>query len=155
MMGGLVGSATADETCQSPFLPKVTGQGGLHLRLDAGIKGVADGNDSIVTVDANPSRRATARSSTGVRAGRHEPSRGFTDDRRFLWAAPRHEPDLHLRRRSNPAQPRLVKRISTFVKDTAGSSARTPSTRSPGACSSRPSPMPRTARGARGSRVQQ
>ena len=25
-LGGLVGSAAADETCQSPFLPKVTGQ---------------------------------------------------------------------------------------------------------------------------------
>ena len=50
MMGGLVGSATADETCQSPFLPKVTGQEDYIYVWTLGIKGVADGNDSIVTV---------------------------------------------------------------------------------------------------------
>src|SRR6266851_8456067 len=53
-LGGLVGSAAADETCQSPFLPKVTGQEDYIYVWTLGIKGVADGNDSMVTVDANP-----------------------------------------------------------------------------------------------------
>ena len=46
--------ATADETCQSPFLPKVTGQEDYIYVWTLGVKGVADGNDSLVTVDANP-----------------------------------------------------------------------------------------------------
>jgi selenium-binding protein 1 len=49
-----VGTAAADETCQSPFLPKVTGQEDYIYVWTLGIKGVADGNDSMVTVDANP-----------------------------------------------------------------------------------------------------
>ena len=49
------GAAGADETCQSPFLPKVTGQEDYIYVWTLGIKGVADGNDSLVTVDANPS----------------------------------------------------------------------------------------------------
>jgi len=39
--------ALADETCQSPFLPKVTGQEDYLYVWTLGMKGVADGNDSI------------------------------------------------------------------------------------------------------------
>jgi selenium-binding protein 1 len=53
----IAGAAFADETCQSPFLPKVTGQEDYIYVWTLGIKGVADGNDSLVTVDANPTSK--------------------------------------------------------------------------------------------------
>src|SRR5712692_7906032 len=85
---GWLGSAAADETCQSPFLPKVTGQEDYLYVWTLGVKGVADGNDSMVTVDVNP---ASGRYGQIVHRapvpGQHEAHHaGFTDDRRFLWA---------------------------------------------------------------------
>ncbi len=50
----MVGPAFADETCQSPFLPKVTGQEDFVYVWTLGVEGVTDGNDSLVTVDVNP-----------------------------------------------------------------------------------------------------
>ena len=49
-----ISPAFADETCQSPFLPKVTGQEDYIYVWTLGVKGVGGGNDSLVTVDANP-----------------------------------------------------------------------------------------------------
>jgi selenium-binding protein 1 len=113
----------ADETCQSPFLPKVTGQEDYIYVWTLGEPGVADGNDSMVTVDVNP-----ASSSYGKivhRApvpGRHEAHHaGFTDDRRFLWAGGLDTSQIFVFDvASNPGQPKLVKTIKTFVKDTGG-----------------------------------
>ena len=42
---GLFGSAVADETCQSPFLPKVTGQEDYIYVWTLGVKGIGDGNE--------------------------------------------------------------------------------------------------------------
>jgi selenium-binding protein 1 len=85
---GWVGSTAADETCQSPFLPKVTGQEDYLYVWTLGVKGVTDGNDSLVTVDANP--KSTTYGKIIHRApvrGQHEAHHaGFTDDRRYLWA---------------------------------------------------------------------
>jgi len=123
MMGGLVGSAAADETCQSPFLPKVTGQEDYIYVWTLGIKGVADGNDSMVTVDANPKSASYGKIIHRASVpGRHEAHHaGFTDDRRFLWAGGLDTSQIFIFDvGSNPAQPRLVKKISTFVKDTGG-----------------------------------
>ena len=115
--------ARADETCQSPFLPKVTGQEDYIYVWTLGIKGVADGNDSMVTVDANPKspsygkivHRATV-------PGQHEAHHaGFTDDRRFLWAGGLDTSQIFVFDvGTDPAKPKLVKTISTFVKDTGG-----------------------------------
>jgi selenium-binding protein 1 len=115
--------ASADETCQSPFLPKVTGQEDFIYVWTLGVKGVADGNDSIVTVDVNP---ASARYGQIVHRapvpGRHEAHHaGFTDDRRFLWAGGLDTSQIFIFDvASNPAQPKLMKTIKTFVKDTGG-----------------------------------
>src|SRR5262249_23210753 len=78
----------ADETCQSPFLPKVTGQEDYIYVWPPGVKGVADGNDSIVTVAANPKSPSYGKIITRAPVpGQHEAHHaGFTDDRRFLWA---------------------------------------------------------------------
>lgn len=120
---GWFGSAAADETCQSPFLPKVTGQEDYIYVWTLGIKGVGDGNDSIVTVDANPKSpgygKIIHRSPV---PGRHEAHHaGFTDDRRFLWAGGLDTSQIFVFDvGTDPAKPKIVKTISTFVKDTGG-----------------------------------
>jgi selenium-binding protein 1 len=125
LAGWAVGSvpARADETCQSPFLPKITGQEDYIYVWTLGIKGVADGNDSMVTVDANP--KSPTYGKIVHRApvpGQHEAHHaGFTDDRRFLWAGGLDTSQIFVFDvASDPARPRLVKTISTFVKDTGG-----------------------------------
>jgi selenium-binding protein 1 len=97
------GSAFADETCQSPFLPKVTGQEDYIYVWTLGIKGVADGNDSPVP-------------------GQHEAHHaGFTDDRRHLWAGGLDTSQIFVFDvAADPAKPKLVKTITTFEKDTGG-----------------------------------
>src|SRR5712692_5964166 len=108
--------ALADETCQSPFLPKVTGQEDYLYVWTLGVKGVADGNDSMVTVDVNP---ASGRYGQIVHRapvpGQHEAHHaGFTDDRRFLWAGGLDTSQIFIFDvASNPGQPKLVKTIKT------------------------------------------
>ena len=116
-------SARADETCQSPFLPKVTGQEDYIYVWTLGVKGVADGNDSIVTVDVNPASGSYGKIVHRAPVpGQHEAHHaGFTDDRRFLWAGGLDTSQIFVFDvASNPAQPKLVKTIKTFVKDTGG-----------------------------------
>ena len=48
--------ATADETCQSPFMPKIVGQEDFVYIWTLGIDGVGDGSDKLVTVGVNPER---------------------------------------------------------------------------------------------------
>jgi selenium-binding protein 1 len=118
-----LGPAAADETCQSPFLPKVTGQEDYIYVWTLGIKGVGDGNDSIVTVDANPKSASYGKIINRAPVpGRHEAHHaGFTDDRRFLWAGGLDTSQIFVFDvGTNPAKPKLVKTISTFVKDTGG-----------------------------------
>lgn len=120
---GWFGSAGADETCQSPFLPKVTGQEDYIYVWTLGIKGVGDGNDSIITVDVNPKSadygKIIHRSPVPGRNEAHHA--GFTDDRRFLWAGGLDTSQIFVFDvGTNPAKPKLVKTISTFVKDTGG-----------------------------------
>jgi len=115
--------AVADETCQSPFLPKVTGQEDYVYVWTLGVAGVADGNDSLVTVDVRPGSPTYGRviHRAPVR-GRHEAHHaGFTDDRRQLWAGGLDDSYIFVFDvASNPAKPRLVKTITSFVKDTGG-----------------------------------
>jgi len=123
LLAGWPAPAVADETCQSPFLPKVTGQEDYIYVWTLGIKGVADGNDSMVTVDANP--KSASYGKIVHRApvpGQHEAHHaGFTDDRRFLWAGGLDTSQIFVFDvASDPARPKLVKTISTFVKDTGG-----------------------------------
>lgn len=115
--------ALADETCQSPFLPKVTGQEDYLYVWTLGVKGVADGNDSMVTVDVNPASGSYGKIVHRAPVpGQHEAHHaGFTDDRRFLWAGGLDTSQIFVFDvASNPAQPKLVKTIKTFVKDTGG-----------------------------------
>ncbi|MDO8479844.1 MAG: selenium-binding protein SBP56-related protein [Candidatus Rokubacteria bacterium] len=120
---GWFGAAAADETCQSPFLPKVTGQEDYIYVWTLGIKGLGDGNDSMVTVDANPKSAGYGKIiHRSPVPGRHEAHHaGFTDDRRFLWAGGLDTSRIFVFDvGTDPAKPKLVKTISTFVKDTGG-----------------------------------
>ncbi|MBZ0160131.1 MAG: selenium-binding family protein [bacterium] len=119
----MVGTAFADETCQSPFLPKVTGQEDYVYVWTLGIKGVGDGNDSLVTVDVHPKSKTYGQIIHRAPVpGQHEAHHaGFTDDRRYLWAGGLDDSYIFIFDvASDPARPKLVKTITSFVKDTGG-----------------------------------
>jgi methanethiol oxidase len=126
MMALVVGASLAvraDETCQSPYLAKITGQEDFVYVWTLGVEGVGDGSDKLVTVDVRPGSKTFGKvihaASVG---GRHEAHHGgFTDDRRQLWLAGLDTSkifvfDVH----TDPAKPKLVKTIDTFVKDSGG-----------------------------------
>src|SRR5262245_24303924 len=47
-------TARADETCMSPYMPKITGQEDYVYIWTVGVDGLGDGSDKLVTVGANP-----------------------------------------------------------------------------------------------------
>src|SRR3990172_13370544 len=78
------GPVLADETCQSPYLPRLTGQEEFVYVWTLGIEGLGDGSDKLVTVGANPARPDYGKvvSSSPV-GGRHQGHHaGLHDDRR-------------------------------------------------------------------------
>src|SRR5438445_503314 len=106
----------ADETCMSPYMPKITGQEDYVYVWTLGIEGVGDGSDKLVTIGANPADAAhygKVLSSVPV-GGRHEAHHaGFADDRRYLWAGglddggvglPRPQAHTDARRPGRPAR---------------------------------------------------
>jgi selenium-binding protein 1 len=116
-------SALADETCQSPYLPKVTGHEDYVYVWTLGLEGVGDGSDKLVTVGANPDKPHYGKVVSSVSVGgRHEAHHGgFSDDRRTLWLGGLDDSkifvfDVH----ADPARPELVKRIDDFVEKTGG-----------------------------------
>jgi selenium-binding protein 1 len=113
----------ADETCMSPYMPKLTGQEDYVYVWTVGIDGVGDGSDKLVTVGARPGTPTYGKvvSSTSV-GGRHEAHHaGFTEDRRFLWAGGLDSSAIWVfELAADPAHPKLVKTIDTFVKDSGG-----------------------------------
>jgi len=114
------GSARADETCMSPYMPKLTGQEDYVYVWTLGIEALGDGSDKLVTVGANPKSPDYGKvvSSTSV-GGRHEAHHGgFTDDRRQLWLAGIDDGAIFVFDvAADPANPKLVKTIKTFEKD--------------------------------------
>ena len=120
---GIAGYATADETCQSPYLPKITGQEDFIYVWTLGIDGVGDGSDKLVTIGANPERsdygKVVASHSVG---GRHEAHHGgFTDDRRQLWLGSLDDSMIYIYDvATDPDKPALIKTIDDFVEKTGG-----------------------------------
>src|SRR5437016_3658736 len=90
LLSSLVTLATAhaDETCMSPYMPKITGQEDYVYVWTVGVEGVGDGSDKLVTVGANPKSPSYGKVISSVSVGgRHEAHHGgFTDDRRYFWA---------------------------------------------------------------------
>lgn len=119
----LASAARADETCSSPYLARIEGQEEFVYVWTLGVEGLGDGSDKLAVVDVKPGSanygKVIHSKSVG---GRHEAHHGgFTDDRRQLWLAGLDTSkififDVH----ANPAQPRYVKTIENFEKDTGG-----------------------------------
>lgn len=115
--------ASADETCQSPYMPMITGHEEYVYIWTLGVEGMGDEQDKMVTVDLRPDSATHGQVihtlSVGGRNEAHHA--GFNADRRYLWAGGLDTNrififDVH----SNPAEPRLHKTIDTFVKDSGG-----------------------------------
>jgi len=115
--------AHADETCMSPYMPKITGQEDYVYVWTVGMDGVGDGSDKLVTVGARPGSPSYGKVVSSVSVGgRHEAHHaGFTDDRRYLWAGGLDTSMIWVFDvASDPAHPKIVKTISTFVQDSGG-----------------------------------
>jgi len=120
---GLPFRAFADETCQSPYMPKITGQEEFVYVWTLGVEGMGDEQDKLVTIDLRPgsATRGQVINSVSV-GGRNEAHHGgFSADRRFFWTGGLDTNrififDVH----SDPSNPKLHKTIDTFVKDSGG-----------------------------------
>ncbi|MHA6265175.1 methanethiol oxidase [Arenibacterium sp. CAU 1754] len=123
MAMGLPFRAFADETCQSPYMPKITGHEEYVYVWTLGVEGMGDEQDKLVTIDVRPgsATRGEVINSVSV-GGRNEAHHGgFSSDRRHFWAGGLDTSrififDVH----SDPSTPSLHKTIDTFVKDSGG-----------------------------------
>ena len=117
------GALIADETCQSPYMAKITGQEDFVYVWTLGVEGLGDGQDKLVTVDVNPSsaKYGTVIHSLSV-GGRNEAHHsGFTDDRKYLWAGGLDTNKIFIFDvKSDPAKPSLHKVITDFVASSGG-----------------------------------
>ena len=113
----------ADETCLSPYMPKITGQEEFVYVWTLGNEGWGDGSDKLVTVDVKPGSanygKVVHRVSVG---GRHEAHHGgFTDDRRELWMSGLDDSQIFVFDvATDPARPKLKKKITDFVEKSGG-----------------------------------
>src|SRR5262249_1241402 len=119
-----VTAARADETCMSPYMPKITGQEDYVYVWTLGIDGVGEGWDKLVTRGATPAERGTygkVVSAVSV-GGRHEAHHaGFNEDRRYLWAGGLDDSQIWIfDLAADPAHPKVVRTIDSFVKDSGG-----------------------------------
>ena len=123
LLGTVNLSASADETCASPYMAKITGQEDFVYVWTLGSEGVGDEQDKLVTVDVNPKSpkygKVVNTLSVGGRNEAHHS--GFTDDRRYLWAGGLDTNkifvfDVH----TDPAKPKLTKVITDFVAKSGG-----------------------------------
>ncbi len=123
MLGLISTSTQADETCQSPYMAKITGQEDFVYIWTLGVKGMGDEQDKLVTVDVKPNspnygKVINTRSVGGRNEAHHS---GFTDDRKYLWAAGLDTNkififDVH----TDPAKPVLSRIITDFETKSGG-----------------------------------
>ena len=116
-------AARADETCQSPYMPKITGEEEYVYVWTLGVEGLGDGSDKLVTVDARKGSPTHGQVIHSVSVGgRHEAHHAdFTDDRRHLWASGLDTSQIFVFDvATDPAKPRLVKTIDDFVQASGG-----------------------------------
>jgi len=123
LLGMLPTVTQADETCQSPYMAKISGQEDFVYVWTLGVEGVGDEQDKLVTVDVRPSSdnygKVIHTRSVGGRNEAHHS--GFTDDRRYLWAAGLDTSKIFIFDvYSNPAKPKLHKVITDFVAKSGG-----------------------------------
>lgn len=126
LLTGVAASAPGvmgDETCQSPYMAKITGVEEFVYVWTLGVDGLGDGSDKLVTVDARESSPTFGQvidvDSVG---GRHEAHHGgLTDDRRHYWVAGLDTSQIFIFDvASDPANPKLVRTIDDFVERSGG-----------------------------------
>ena len=85
MIGG-INTASADETCMSPYMAKIIGQEDFVYVWTLGEEGLGDEQDKMVTIDVNPNSPSYGKVINSLSVGgRNEAHHsGFTDDRRYL-----------------------------------------------------------------------
>ncbi len=123
VLGAAASPALADETCQSPYMPKIEGQEEYVYIWTLGVEGVGDGSDKLVTVDARPGSKTYGKViNTASVGGRHEAHHGgFTDDRAHLWLGGLDDSQIFVFDvRTDPSKPKLVNTIKDFVKASGG-----------------------------------
>lgn len=116
-------SATADETCMSPYMAKIEGQEDYVYVWTLGMVGIGDEQDKLVTVDVNPKSKnygkVVSTLSVGGRGEAHHT--GLSDDRRYLWAATLDTNKIYIFDvHTNPGKPTLHKTIDDFVAKSGG-----------------------------------
>ncbi len=115
--------AMADETCLSPYMPKITGHEDYVYVWTLGVEGLGDGSDKLVTVDVREGSPTFGQvidtDSVGSRNEAHHG--GFTDDRRQFWAAGLDTSTIFVFDiATDPANPTLVRTIDDFEEKTGG-----------------------------------
>ena len=113
----------SDETCMSPYMPKIAGQEDFVYVWTLGMEGLGDEQDKLVTIDVNPKSEDYGRIVSSISVGgRNEAHHsGLTDDRRHLWAASLDTNKIFIFDvASDPQRPALVKTITNFVKESGG-----------------------------------
>jgi selenium-binding protein 1 len=113
----------ADETCQSPYMPKITGQEEYLYVWTLGEVGLGDESDKLVTIDVRPGSKTYGKViHTAPVPGRNEAHHGgFNDDRTRLWLGGLDTSKIFLFDvKSDPSKPKLVKTIDNFVKESGG-----------------------------------
>ncbi|WP_024537779.1 methanethiol oxidase [Comamonas badia] len=116
-----VTSASADETCNSPYTANlIKGQEDFVHVWTLGIKGMGDGNDKLVTIDANPKSKHYGKVIDKISLpGRGEAHHmGFSDDRRYLWGGRLDDNKIFVFDLINPAKPKLIKTIANIESKT-------------------------------------
>ena len=118
-----VGVAVADETCMSPYMAKIVGQEDFIYVWTLGVDGVGDEQDKLVTVDVRPNSATYGKVISTLSVGGQNEAHhsGLSDDRLYLWAGGLDTSkififDVH----TDPATPKLHKRIDNFVEQTGG-----------------------------------
>jgi len=115
--------ASADEPCQSPWLPKITAEEEFVYVWTLGEEGLGDGSDKLVTVDVREHSPTFGKVIHTVSVGgRHEAHHGgFTDDRRHFWCGGLDDSMIFIFDvATDPSAPQLVKVIDDFVEKSGG-----------------------------------
>jgi selenium-binding protein 1 len=120
---GSLTAVRADETCQSPYMAKITSQEEFVYVWTLGQEGVGDGSDKLVTIDARPGSKTfgkvIASESVGGRNEAHHG--GLTDDRHEFWGGGLDTSKIFIfDLASDPARPKLARVIEDFVAKSGG-----------------------------------